>query len=103
MAALDAFQEVISDYASFFGIRVFPFTSKASSWPCASCFVPSPPRKRITPTRKSASRDLPSVTAKSKDATDVLAASVEIILRDKEVCAGRTPLLRTASREQPDL
>ncbi len=33
--------------------------------------------------------DLPSVTAKSKDASDVLAASLEIILREKEICCGR--------------
>jgi hypothetical protein len=37
--------------------------------------------------------DLPSLTAKSKDASDVLAASVEIILRDKEVCCGRNSAL----------
>jgi hypothetical protein len=37
--------------------------------------------------------DLPTVTAKSKDASDVLAASVEIILRDKEVCCGKNSAL----------
>jgi hypothetical protein len=37
--------------------------------------------------------DLPSVTAKSKDASDVLAASLEIILRDKEVCCGKNSAL----------
>jgi hypothetical protein len=37
--------------------------------------------------------DLPSLTAKSKDASDVLAASVEIILRDNEVCCGKNSAL----------
>jgi hypothetical protein len=37
--------------------------------------------------------DLPPVTAKSKDASDVLAASAEIILRDKEVCCGKNSAL----------
>jgi hypothetical protein len=37
--------------------------------------------------------DLPPVTAKSKDASDVLAASIEIILRDKEVCCGKNSAL----------
>jgi hypothetical protein len=37
--------------------------------------------------------DLPTVAAKSKDASDVLAASVEIILRDKEVCCGKNSAL----------
>ena len=37
--------------------------------------------------------DLPSVTAKSKDASDVLAASLEIIFRDKEVCCGKDSAL----------
>jgi hypothetical protein len=37
--------------------------------------------------------DLPSVTAKSKDASDVLAASLEIIFRDKEVCCGKNSAL----------
>jgi hypothetical protein len=37
--------------------------------------------------------DLPSVTAKSKNASDVLAASMEIILRDKEVCCGKNSAL----------
>lgn len=37
--------------------------------------------------------DLPSLTAKSKDASDVLAASVEIVLRDKEFCCGKDSAL----------
>jgi hypothetical protein len=37
--------------------------------------------------------DLPSATAKSKDASDVLASSLEIILRDKEVCCGKNSAL----------
>ena len=37
--------------------------------------------------------DLPPLTAKSKDASDVLAASVEIILRDKEICCGKNSAL----------
>jgi hypothetical protein len=37
--------------------------------------------------------DLPLITAKSKDAQDVLAASLEIILRDKDVCCGKNSAL----------
>ena len=37
--------------------------------------------------------DLPLLTAKTKDASDVLAASAEIILRDKEVCCGKNSAL----------
>jgi hypothetical protein len=37
--------------------------------------------------------DLPSLTAKSTNASDVLATSVEIIFRDKEVCCGKNSAL----------
>lgn len=37
--------------------------------------------------------DLPALTAKSRNASDVLAASVEIIFRDKEVCCGKNSAL----------
>jgi len=37
--------------------------------------------------------DLPPITAKSKGASDVLAASLEIILRDKDVCCGKNSAL----------
>jgi hypothetical protein len=37
--------------------------------------------------------DLPSLTAKSKSASDVLAASVEIILRDRQICCGKDSAL----------
>jgi len=37
--------------------------------------------------------DLPSLTAKSTNATDVLVTSVEIIFRDKEVCCGKKSAL----------
>jgi len=37
--------------------------------------------------------DLPSLTAKSRNASDVVAASVEIIFRDKKVCCGRDSAL----------
>ena len=40
--------------------------------------------------------DLPALTAKSRDASDVLAAAVEIIFRDKEVCCGRNSALGDA-------
>lgn len=40
--------------------------------------------------------DLPQITAKSRDASDVLAASVEIIFRDKEICCGRNSALGDA-------
>jgi len=37
--------------------------------------------------------DLPTLTAKSTNATDVLAASAEIIFHDKDVCCGRNSAL----------
>lgn len=37
--------------------------------------------------------DLPSVTAKSKHAADVLAASAETVFRDKEICCGKNSAL----------
>jgi hypothetical protein len=37
--------------------------------------------------------DLPSLTAKSRDPSDVLAASVQIIFRDREVCCGKNSAL----------
>ena len=45
------------------------------------------------PNREVRINDLPSVTAKSKDASDVLAASLEIIFRDKDVCCGKNSAL----------
>jgi len=37
--------------------------------------------------------DLPSLTSKSRDRSDVLAASVQIIFRDKDICCGRNSAL----------
>ncbi len=37
--------------------------------------------------------DLPALTAKSRDLSDVLAASVEISFHDKEICCGRNSAL----------
>jgi len=37
--------------------------------------------------------DLPSVTAKSRDASDVLAATAEIIFRNKDICCGKNSAL----------
>jgi len=37
--------------------------------------------------------DLPSLKAKSKDASDVLAASLQIIFRDEEICCGKDSAL----------
>ena len=47
--------------------------------------------------------DLPSVTAKSKDASDVLAASLEIILRDKDICCGKNSALEDDVQRIPNL
>jgi len=40
--------------------------------------------------------DLPQSTAKSKDRSDVLAAAVEIVFHDKEICCGRNSALGDA-------
>jgi hypothetical protein len=45
------------------------------------------------PNREVRINDLTSVTSKSSDASDVLAASVEIILRDKEICCAKNSAL----------
>ena len=55
-----------------------------------SCFVHGQIYYPNTEVRVS---DLPSLTAKSKDASDVLAASLEIIFRDKELCCGKDSAL----------
>jgi hypothetical protein len=38
--------------------------------------------------------DLPALTSPSKDASDVLETSVEIVFRDKEVCCGKNSVLQ---------
>ena len=38
-------------------------------------------------------RNLPSITAKSKDPSDVLAAAVAIVLRDEDICCGKNSAL----------
>jgi hypothetical protein len=40
--------------------------------------------------------ELPSLTAKSRDRSDVLAASVQIIFRDQDVCCGKNSALEDA-------
>ncbi len=46
--------------------------------------------------------DLPSLTAKSRDVADLLATSLEIIFRDKEVCCGKdSPLEDSVQRADP--
>ena len=45
------------------------------------------------PNREVRINDLSSLTSKSRDASDVLAASVEIILRDKEICCAKNSAL----------
>jgi hypothetical protein len=45
------------------------------------------------PNREVRINDLPFVTSKSSDASDVLAASVEIILRDQEICCAKNSAL----------
>src|ERR1700683_1604920 len=55
-----------------------------------SCFVHA---QTYYPNTEIRIGDLPSLTAKSRDASDVLAASLEIIFRDKEVCCGKNSAL----------
>ena len=43
--------------------------------------------------------DPPSLTAKSRDPSDVLTASVEIIFRDQEVCCGRNSALEDSVQQ----
>jgi hypothetical protein len=61
----------------------------------ALCFVVSSVAlaQEYYPDKEVRIADLPSVTAKSSDASDVLAASLEIIFRDKPVCCGKDSAL----------
>ncbi|MFZ0201845.1 MAG: hypothetical protein WB523_23100 [Candidatus Sulfotelmatobacter sp.] len=46
--------------------------------------------------------DLPMLTAKTRDASDVLVTSLEIIFRDKEICCGKDSALEdSAQRADP--
>jgi hypothetical protein len=59
-----------------------------ASWFAVCCFAQvSYPEKEVTV------RDLPSRTARSAHATDVLATSLEIVFNDKEVCCGKNSAL----------
>jgi hypothetical protein len=59
----------------------------------ALCLVVCSYAQEYYPNKEVRISDLPLLTAKSRDASDVLAASVEIILRDKEICCGRNSAL----------
>jgi|HubBroStandDraft_1064217.scaffolds.fasta_scaffold00004_21 hypothetical protein len=74
-----------------FGSAFMVLASRVLALCCAvSCFAHGQIYYPNTEVRVS---DLPSVTAKSKDASDVLAASLEIIFREKEICCGRDSAL----------
>ncbi len=62
-----------------------------ASYLAVSCF--SHAQTYYYPNQEVRISDLPSVTAKSKHAADVLAASVETVFRDKEVCCGKNSAL----------
>lgn len=44
--------------------------------------------------------DLPALTARTKDASDVLRTSLDIVLRDRDVCCGKDSALGTAWKER---
>ncbi len=54
------------------------------------CFAPA---QTYLPNQEVHIGDLPLLKARSKDASDVLATSVEIVFRDKQVCCGKKSAL----------
>ncbi len=79
-----SFESAFSSAFPFLAVSVAALCFVVSSFAFAQDYYPNK-EVRIA--------DLPSVTAKSKDASDVLAASVEIILRDQQVCCGKDSAL----------
>lgn len=78
-----------------------PFLGGSAVFACLAlcCFANAQTYSPNTEVRVS---DLPAVTAKSKDATDMLVAALEIILRDKDVCCGKDSALQDdAQRADP--
>jgi hypothetical protein len=51
------------------------------------------PAQVYSPNQEIRIRDLPSLTAKSRSASDVLATSVEIIFNDRKICCGKDSAL----------
>lgn len=51
------------------------------------------PAQVYSPNQEIRIRDLPSLTAKSRNASDVLATSVEIIFNDRKICCGKDSAL----------
>jgi hypothetical protein len=73
-----------------FFLSAFPLPANCvAAW----CLVVCSFAQEYYPNKEVRIADLPSVTAKSKDASDVLSASLEIILRNKEVCCGKDSAL----------
>jgi hypothetical protein len=58
--------------------------------PLVSCFANA---QTYYPNTQVRIGDLPPITAKSRDPGDVLAASLKILLRDKDVCCGKNSAL----------
>lgn len=75
------------------GCSVFVFLGKCVVASCLApgCFAYS--QTYYHPNQEVRISDLPSVTAKSRHAADVLAASAETVFRDKEVCCGKNSAL----------
>ena len=62
----------------------------AASWLAVCCFAYG----QVSYTEQEVEvHDLPALTARSKHAPDVLATSLEIVFRDKEICCGRNSAL----------
>ncbi len=61
---------------------------------CLALFVQS--QTYYSPNQEARIDDLPAVTARSRHAADVLAASAEIVFHDKEVCCGKDSALEDA-------
>jgi hypothetical protein len=66
-------------------------TISVAAWCLTSTFVSA--QTYYYPNQEVRIDDLSSMTAKSKHAADVLAASAETVFRDKEVCCGKNSAL----------
>jgi hypothetical protein len=69
---------------------LLPATCVVASCLAACCFAYG---QVSYPDQEVRVHDLPSLTARSKDASDVLAASLEIVFHDKEACCGKDSAL----------
>lgn len=75
------------------GVSSFPFLVRCAAVSGIAVCCLAIGQTYYSPNQQVRIDDLPRVTARSRHAADVLAASAEIIFRDKEVCCGKNSAL----------